>query len=307
MRRNNTHTQKKKAKHINKSHQRHRKKRRKNVIVNGHSVSINLTDTQGVSEWCMWTQNINGNFNVICFFCRSIFYYTCEFCRIWLMAANDAMQWPGFWWCACGSMSSLIGNGLKSHGVCVELLVTVMSSALAIAPFVTDDAVELQMRFWSFNSLVYLIFFLDSNTHMKKSESKMNKWHVWHTNSKSNVLFKLMGKLIRMEWKRTKSIRTRTHEQKNRNKSRAQQKRSCFGDAKQITVAILWQLWWQCDGVKTATHSTQFIEWGMFFVAVRLMFLRHVHTCRQKETSASHVCVCADKLEYRVNKLTYSI
>lgn len=59
------------------------------------------------------------------------------------MAANDAIQWPGLEWCACGSMSSFIGSGLKSHGVCVELLVTVMSSALAIAPFVTDDAVEL--------------------------------------------------------------------------------------------------------------------------------------------------------------------
>lgn len=54
------------------------------------------------------------------------------------------MQWPGFEWCACGSISSFIGSGLKSHGVCVELLVTVMSSTLAIAPFVTDDAVELQ-------------------------------------------------------------------------------------------------------------------------------------------------------------------
>ena len=42
-------------------------------------------------------------------------------------------------------MSSLIGSGLKSHGVCVELLVTVMSSALAIVPLVTDDAVELNV------------------------------------------------------------------------------------------------------------------------------------------------------------------
>lgn len=41
------------------------------------------------------------------------------------------------------SMSSFIGSGLKSHGVCVELLVTVISSALAIVPLVTDAAVDL--------------------------------------------------------------------------------------------------------------------------------------------------------------------
>lgn len=43
-------------------------------------------------------------------------------------------------------MSSFIGSGLKSHGVCVELLVTVISSALAIVPFVTDDAVDLKYK-----------------------------------------------------------------------------------------------------------------------------------------------------------------
>lgn len=77
--------------------------------------------------------------------------HTWAFCRIWLMAANEAMQWPGFWWCACGNMSSFIGSGLKSHGVWVELLVTVMSSALAIVPLVTDDALDLRKRrfFWS--------------------------------------------------------------------------------------------------------------------------------------------------------------
>lgn len=43
-------------------------------------------------------------------------------------------------------MSSFIGSGLRSHGVCVELLVTVMSSALAIVPLVTDDAVDLMHK-----------------------------------------------------------------------------------------------------------------------------------------------------------------
>lgn len=81
-------------------------------------------------------------------FCELIkMHCTWEFCRIWLIAANEAMQWPGFlWWFACGSMSSFIGSGLKSHGVCVELLVTVISSALAIVPLVTDDAVELRKK-----------------------------------------------------------------------------------------------------------------------------------------------------------------
>lgn len=62
------------------------------------------------------------------------------------MAANEAMQWRGFWWCACGSMSSFVFSGLKSHGVCVELLVTVISSTLAMVPFVTADAVELKIN-----------------------------------------------------------------------------------------------------------------------------------------------------------------
>lgn len=45
------------------------------------------------------------------------------FCLMRLIALNDAMQWPGFWWCACGKTSSLNAlTGLKSLGVCVELL-----------------------------------------------------------------------------------------------------------------------------------------------------------------------------------------
>lgn len=84
--------------------------------------------------------NVENVMDSVCVCCC-----TCEFCRIWLMAAKEVIQCPGFWWCACGSMSSLIGSGLKSHGVCVELLVTVMSSALAIVPLVTDDAVELNL------------------------------------------------------------------------------------------------------------------------------------------------------------------
>jgi hypothetical protein len=40
-----------------------------------------------------------------------------------LIRLNDAMQCPGFWWCAsvCGKNSSLDGGGLKSLGVWVEL------------------------------------------------------------------------------------------------------------------------------------------------------------------------------------------
>lgn len=56
---------------------------------------------------------------------------TCAFCRIRFIAANEAIQWPGFWWCARGKISPSI-FGLGSHGVCVELLVTVISSVLLI-------------------------------------------------------------------------------------------------------------------------------------------------------------------------------
>lgn len=80
-------------------------------------------------------------------------------------------------------MSSFIGNGLKSHGVCVELLVTVISSALAIAPFVTDDAVELRI------SLIVVVdfcetFFVCRFKHARKkiqnrSENEQMAWKLF--------------------------------------------------------------------------------------------------------------------------------
>lgn len=67
--------------------------------------------------------------------------FTCAFCRIRLMAENEAMQCPGFWWWACGIISSFVSGGLRSLGVCVELLVTVTSSAPTAAgvPLFTGD------------------------------------------------------------------------------------------------------------------------------------------------------------------------
>lgn len=56
------------------------------------------------------------------------------------MAENDAIQWPGFWWCAWGSMSSPdMFGGLRSLGVCVELLVTVVTSSPLVPSVVTGD------------------------------------------------------------------------------------------------------------------------------------------------------------------------
>jgi len=55
---------------------------------------------------------------------------TCALFLIWLMAAKEAMQWPGFWWCAWGRTSSLGPGGLRSLGVCVELLLVVVTSSL---------------------------------------------------------------------------------------------------------------------------------------------------------------------------------
>lgn len=55
---------------------------------------------------------------------------TCALFRIWLMAAKEAIQCPGFWWCAWGSTSSLGPGGLRSLGVCVELLLVVVTSSL---------------------------------------------------------------------------------------------------------------------------------------------------------------------------------
>lgn len=46
------------------------------------------------------------------------------------MAAKEAIQCPGFWWCACGNTSSLGPGGLRSLGVCVELLLVVVTSSL---------------------------------------------------------------------------------------------------------------------------------------------------------------------------------
>lgn len=46
------------------------------------------------------------------------------------MAAKEAIQCPGFWWCAWGSTSSLGPGGLRSLGVCVELLLVVVTSSL---------------------------------------------------------------------------------------------------------------------------------------------------------------------------------
>lgn len=45
------------------------------------------------------------------------------------------MQCPECWWCCCGCSSSLMDIGLKSHGVCVELHVTTMSSVVLFVPF----------------------------------------------------------------------------------------------------------------------------------------------------------------------------
>lgn len=59
-----------------------------------------------------------------------------------LMAEKDAIQWPGFWWWAWGRMSSPdMFGGLRSLGVCVELLVTVVTSSplLAVPSVATGD------------------------------------------------------------------------------------------------------------------------------------------------------------------------
>lgn len=64
-----------------------------------------------------------------------------------LIAENDAMQWPGFWWCACGSMSSpAMFGGLRSLGVCVELLVTVVTSSPFVPSFATGDLKKPEKR-----------------------------------------------------------------------------------------------------------------------------------------------------------------
>lgn len=99
----------------------------------------------------IFDEEIDLAMNIICLnfemmrFSWRIFSLTCALFLIWLMAAKEAMQWPGFWWCAWGSTSSLGPGGLRSLGVCVELwLVVVTSSLLPLA------SPELQREFDEF-------------------------------------------------------------------------------------------------------------------------------------------------------------
>lgn len=64
-----------------------------------------------------------------------------------LIAENDAMQCPGFWWCACGRISSPdMFGGLRSLGVCVELLVTVVTSSPFVPSLATGDVLDFTGR-----------------------------------------------------------------------------------------------------------------------------------------------------------------
>lgn len=67
------------------------------------------------------------------------------------MAAKEAIQCPGFWWCACGNTSSLGPGGLRSLGVCVELLLVVVTSSLL--PPASAELQREREREWNANRI----------------------------------------------------------------------------------------------------------------------------------------------------------
>lgn len=90
--------------------------------------------------------------------------HNCEFCLIRLMWLNDAMQWPGFWWCAWGKKSSFNGGGVMSLGVCVELCWVFSPSSDVVTGELLKCQLKLLIQFYITRTSQFISNFISLHT-----------------------------------------------------------------------------------------------------------------------------------------------